>query len=104
MERINLSKREKHVLRTLQKGNSDLLSHFDSEALKELEKKGFVKVAWAEGYTFEDVRLRTTGKEYLYTNPHLFNPINWAKIAAIAGIISALTALAALFIACSRFW
>lgn len=48
---------------------------------------------WYKGLTKQ-------GKMYLYDNPYLFNPVNWSKWAAIAGIVTALIALTALVIGC----
>lgn len=98
MEAIKLSKREKHVLRTLGCKSVEGLSDFDVPAVDRLVSLGFVRAAFVEGHRLEAADLTTMGKEYIYDNPRLQNPVNWAKASAIAAIVSA---VAALLIACS---
>lgn len=96
-----MSKREKHVLRTLSSKGVEGLSDFDVPAVDRLVGLGLVRAAFVEGHRLEAADLTTMGKEYIYGNPRLQNPINWAKVSAIAAIVSAVAAVIALLIACS---
>lgn len=104
MERIKLSKTEKKVLRMLDAGFTDVPSDipYDKYALaaSSLKKAGLVKCSFLTNGKVCGIRLTKQGKMYLYDNPYLFNPINWSKWAAIAGIVTALIALTALVIGC----
>lgn len=106
MGRIKLSKTEKKCLLLLNGHGADALDTIARSlvcrALRSLERKDMVKVAWVEGGDYEAVRLSRSGKSYLIENPKLRNPIDWSKVGAIAAIIAALAAIAALFIACTR--
>lgn len=48
-----------------------------------------------------DVVLLPKGHAYINSNPALSNPINWTMIAAIGACVAALSATAALFLACT---
>lgn len=106
MERIRLSKIERKYLILLYKPDSESLDIIARSqvcrALRSLEQKDLVDVAWIEGGYYEAVRLNRNGKAYLIENPKLRNPIDWAKISAIVAIVAAIAGIAALFIACSR--
>lgn len=106
MERIKLSQTEKKCLRLLNEHGSDALDTIARSqvcrALRSLESKDMVNVAWVEGGDYEAVKLSHNGRSYLIENPNLRNPIDWAKVGAIAAIIAALAAIAALFITCTR--
>ena len=102
MERTRLSKREKAVLRTLEMSDFTHLSDFDKYAVAHLHDLGLLQAAFEEGHVPIDAALTTYGKEYLRANPHLHNPIRWNVITAIASTITALVAILALIIACTR--
>ena len=76
MKRIELTKREKKVLRLLRAGNAGALSEFDAPSLATLQSKGLVQSAFTEGHGVDDARLTSMGKEYISDNPRLLNPIN----------------------------
>ena len=100
MERIKLSTYEKQVLRKLRDGHSELLNEFDIPSVCTLEDKGLVRAAHIEGGGIEAVMLTQKGKAYLHYYPKLNNPIDWAKVGAIAAILTVLISFVALFIAC----
>lgn len=106
MERIKLSKIEKKCLLLLNRHGSESLDTIARSqvcrALRSLESKDMVNVAWMEGGDYEAVKLSHNGRSYLIENPNLRNPIDWNKVSAIAAIVAALAAIAALFIACTR--
>lgn len=106
MGRIMLTKTEKKCLLLLNVHGAESLDTIARSqvcrALRSLESKDMVKVAWVEGGDYEAVQLTRNGKAYLIENPKLRNPIDWNKVGAIAAIIAALAAIAALFIACIR--
>ena len=99
MERIKLSKREKSILRELRRGNDNVPAGIDNfsyfDAVVSLTEKRLVRSKTNYDEVL-DVQLTPKGYAYTVTNPHLLNPVNWSKLAAIAGIITAI-ATAALF-------
>ena len=102
MDRITLTKREKHVLRTLNGKGDKALCEFDVPAIDRLVTLGLVSAAFTEGHRLEAAQLTTMGKQYLYDNPHLRNPIDWKWVATTGiAVIAAAAAVAALFVACS---
>lgn len=102
MDRIKLTKREKHVLRALSSNNANALCEFDIPAINRLMTLGLVRAAFIEGHRLEAAELTTMGKQYLYDNPHLRNPIDWKFIVTTTlAAIAAAAAVAALFVACS---
>lgn len=101
MERIKLSKREKQVLRILSKQGFNALSEFDATAVRSLDAQGLVKGAYLEGGGVEDARLTTMGKEYLRSNPHLYNPVNWAMVSAIVAVVGSIGTIITIIITCS---
>jgi hypothetical protein len=105
MDRIRLSKQEKKVFRNIAlrcstppDGISDAMM---SDCATVLERMGLIRARWAEGGVFVDGRLTQLGMAYIHQNPHLWNPINWNIITAVATAASAICAVAALFTACS---
>lgn len=106
MERIKLSKTEKKVLFMLSAGLADGQTAVPSDkyalAIRSLHDKGFVFGAFVEGGGVEATRLTNKGRLYLYDNPNLNNPMDWSKVAAVAGIIAAIAAVAALFVSCLK--
>jgi len=103
MDTIKLSKREKYVLRTLNEKGHDALCEFDIPAINRLMTLGLVRAAFIEGHRLEAAELTTMGKQYLYDNPYLRNPIDWKWIVTTAlAAIAAAAAVAALFVACTR--
>lgn len=100
MEAIKLSKREKHVLRTLSTRGYDGLCEFDVPAIDRLVSIGLVHAAFMEGHRLEAAALTTMGKQYLYDNPRLHNPVDWVKIGAVAALVAAAASVCALLIAC----
>ena len=99
MDKVKLTKREKHVLRTLNSKGFSALSEFDVPAIDRLVTIGLVRAAFIEGHRLEAAELTTMGKQYLYDNPHLWNPIDWKWI--VTTVLAAIAAAAALFAACS---
>ncbi|MCD8282055.1 MAG: hypothetical protein LUC22_02240 [Prevotella sp.] len=86
MKRIFLTEGEKKVLRMLQH-NEDCGKLFHSyafiEAVDTLQEKGFVRGAFVEGHTLEDLHLLNKGKAYLEEYPSLRNPIDWKWIISL---------------------
>ncbi len=78
------------------------LSEFDVPAIYRLVTLGLVRAAFTEGNRLEAAELTTMGKQYLYDNPWLRNPINWKWIVTTCiAAIAAGAAVAVLFIACT---
>lgn len=107
MERIKLSKAEKKVLRLLDRHGAEALDTVARSqvrrALRSLEKKDLVMVAWVEGGDYEDACLTLDGSDYLIENPKLRNPVNWSLIIGTAiGTATLAVSILALCIACSR--
>lgn len=107
MERIRMSINEKKALRNIALERDYLLSGMEeaafSAAVAELERSGLVNAAFSEGGSVVDARLTQHGKTYLETNPKLRNPLDWARIGAVAAsFMPALVAAIALFMACKR--
>ena len=104
MERIRLSKSEKSILRELRRGNDNVPNGMDNysyfDAVTSLTEKRLVKSRTNHEEVI-DVKLTAKGYSYMVTNPHLLNPIDWSKVAAIAAIITAVATTLALFVACS---
>lgn len=105
MKRIKLTKEEKGTLRIVDMFNGKCPSFFPLHAynlsVRSLERKGLVKAAYMEGGGVEDARTTDEGKLYLCENPNLRNPINWTVIGVIAGILSIIVSVIALFISCT---
>ncbi|MCM1293211.1 MAG: hypothetical protein NC111_04955 [Bacteroides sp.] len=106
MERMKLTVTEKRCLKLLSKHGIDALDTMAKSqvcrALRTLEDKSLINVAWIEGDDFEDACITSNGKAYLIENPKLRNPTDWNKIGAIAAIVAALVSIVVLFIACTR--
>ena len=97
MERVQLSKRAKAVLKSLRGGvvacpESMIQSDFNSGA-RELQSHGLAVCHEEENRNVEAVRLTDKGKLYLEDNPHLYNPIDWKWVVTTA--IAVVAALAA---------
>ena len=107
MERVQLSKRAKAVLKSLRGGASscsgDIPQNDFNMGAIELQIYGFAKCFREEGGNVEVARLTDKGKLYIMQNPRLRNPINWTRVAAIAACIAALAAVAALFVSCAIY-
>lgn len=104
MKRILLTCAEKEALRNIALDCSyypDGMSEARfSACVSELERLGLVHAAWASGHEVVAVELTDFGRTYLQENPHLSNPVDWAKVGAIAAVIGAVVAFIALFVAC----
>ena len=108
MEKIELSKGEKKVLRLLNKHGQESLDTMARSllrrVLRSLESKGLTKVAWVEGGDFEAVRLTRQGRDYLIENPRLRNPRDWKWIltlgVALIGALGSVATLIALLRSC----
>ena len=104
MERIRLTKTEKLALRWIALGRKGLPPKVTSDdffvAVVTLTEKHLVlsKTNYEE---IVDARLTAKGRVYLSQNPHLLNPTNWTKVAAIAAWATAIAGFLALFISCS---
>lgn len=85
IERITLTKGAKVLPRALgddaSRFGTDMLQARESAAL-ELERKGLILCARAEGGDTEAVRLTRYGICYLRDNPSLTNPPDWGRRAA----------------------
>lgn len=109
MEYIRLSKDERQILKLLSKHGQRSLDTMPRSrtrrALRSLESRYFVRVAWIEGGDFEAVALTGDARDYLIENPRLRNPIDWRWVlTAVTAVVAALGALAgfiALFISCT---
>ena len=108
MEQIRLTKDEKKSLRYLSLGfvyPPDGMSEAAwNTSLRSLQRQGLAKVAFVEGRKVEDAAITDDGKAHIEQNPTLRNPIDWAKISAIAAISSVVIAILALFISCFSFY
>ena len=107
MERVKLSKDEKTVLRMVAAGQgacpSEYPSHTFNASVRSLERNGLVKGAYDEGGSVADTRMTQYGRQYMAENPDLRNPVDWKWIVSITvGLIAAVAAIAALFVACGR--
>ena len=102
MDKKQLSKKQKRVLRLLRDNRFDLLTEMDYPALNELRESGLARVAYIEDGIPEAAQLTTYGKNYLAENPKLRNPVDWKWVGTtFIAAIAALAAVAALFLACS---
>lgn len=106
MEKIRLSKLEKKCLRHIGLRLDGLPSGVDestfSNVVRHLEHLQLVKAQYLEGGIVFSVRLSSFGQLYLTENPALHNPIPWNAITAICMMLSVLTSILALLIACSK--
>lgn len=105
MERINLTKTEKRVLRELKRDRDTVPDGMDNftfvDTVLSLTEKRLVQ----SKVNYEEVmglRLTVKGHAYLSGNPKLLNPVDWTMVAAIAACVAALSATLALFVACGR--
>lgn len=107
MQRIKLNKTEKKCMNLLNKHGAEALDTLprsqSRRALRSLEEKNLVRVAWIEGEDYEGVRMTRNGKDYLIENPKLRNPIDWKWLIGTAiGVATLIVAIATFFIACTR--
>jgi hypothetical protein len=105
MEKINLSETQKKVLRSISLSGrrpDTIPEAVYNPTVRSLERAGLVRAMYEDGGGVVDVRLTDDGIIYLAENPALENPINWAKITAIATAICALISIIALFVACMK--
>lgn len=107
MEKIRLSRNEKKVFRMALNGikecPSDYPSHKFVAALKILEEKGFMKVTWVSGdipWTFTPTK---KGRAYISLNPNLTNPVDWAAITGVIGVLGFIISVIALFVSCTNY-
>lgn len=103
MERIYLTKDEKKVLQILFHFSKDVAIeklHYErfQRTLFNLRLKGFIEYSTDERDLVKRIVLLPYAYDYLYANPKLKNPINWAKIAAFGTIITAIATILTLFI------
>lgn len=106
MERVRLSKAERVVLRMVASGATCASTFYPQSkftaAVYTLSYKGFVKAAFLEGGSVEDVRLTAYGRQYLAEHPALRNPIDWRwTITTAVALVAAIAAVCALFVSCS---
>lgn len=105
MKQIKLTKEEKETLRIVDKFNDQCPCSFPLHvynlSVRSLERKELVKAAYIEGGGVKSVKITDEGKHYLCENPNLRNPINWTVIGVIAGILSLIVSVIALFISCT---
>lgn len=108
MERVQLSKQAKTVLKSLRGGvvscpESMIQSDFNSGA-KELQSHGFAVCHAEENRNVEVVRLTDKGKLYLEDNPAIHNPVDWKWVVTTAiAVVAAIAAVAALFVSCAIY-
>ena len=107
MERIKLSKDEKKVLLLFSKHGENGLDNMPRSsarrALRKLQEKKLMQVAWIEGGDYEAMRITRDGSDYMIDNPKLKNPVDWKWIiTTIIAIIGVLATIALLFIACNK--
>lgn len=98
MEHIRLTRDAKAVMRLLsvdagRPANMSPLRY--AAAVEELAAHGLARAARVEGGGVEAARLTRRGLHYYNANPSLRNPVNWAKVGAIAAAASAIASLAA---------
>ena len=103
MERIRLSKSEKEVIRILNtnfaNAPGNVVRKGYSHTAHSLQDKGLVRCTYLVNGEVWDIRLTQFGKEYLFENPRLYNPINWNLTLTIAGV---LISIIALFVSCMK--
>ena len=104
MERIRLSTEERKVLRWVALNRDGLPPGFDNdmflEAVLTLTEKRLLR-SMINYDDVIDVNLTSKGRVYLSRNPHLWNPVNWTMVAAIAACVAAVAATLALFVSCA---
>lgn len=99
-----MSKAEKAALRWVALGRNGTPPDVDSDdfvvAVVTLTEKHLV-ISKTNYDKVIDARLTVKGRVYLSHNPHLWNPIDRTKVAAIAACATAIAGFLALFISCS---
>lgn len=105
MERKRLTGNEKKVLRHLAMGIEGLPTGVDTrqyaDACQGLKDKGLALVMFSTGHEVYAADITDAGIVYLENNPHLFNPVNWALISAITGIVAILVTIVLFCIGCT---
>ncbi len=106
MKRIQLTKCEKQVLRSVATGKECPNTYPRSTyiaGLAGLEREMLVAVARDDGRAVADTRLTDYGRQYIAENPGLHNPVNWKWIITTAmSATAACASIVALFIACLK--
>lgn len=105
MERIRLSKSAKQVFRLTDKGIvqcPDYITQSDfNNGARELQSCNLAYCHEEENGNVEVMRISEYGKRYIAFNPSLSNPVDWKwVITTTIAIIAAISAFAALFVAC----
>lgn len=106
MERIYLTYSEKFVLRIifqypLNEATKKLRYDKYNVTLFNLREKGFIEYNTDNDDLVKRIVVLPYAYNYIYSNPKLKNPINWAKIAAFGAIITAIASVIGLFIGCT---
>ena len=106
MERIKLTRQEKRILLGLHEHGGKIVMGYPpyeaARCVRSLQEKGLAKGAFVEGGTLEAAAITGDGESYIRRNPKLRNPIDWAKVSAVAAVLALLVGIIALFVACSR--
>ncbi|GAB1252029.1 hypothetical protein Tsumi_11350 [Porphyromonas miyakawae] len=108
MDRIQLSKDERIVLRQISLGWKDSSLALSEDRCRlaciNLERLGLIRVAWLEGYQILYASLTEYGVSYLAWNPRLRNPIDYKKLGFILACVSLVASIVVALVACSRLW
>lgn len=106
MDRLQLSKDERVVLRQISLGFKDSSLALSEDRFRlaciNLERLGLIRVAWLSGYQILSVSLTEYGVSYLAWNPRLRNPINYNKLMFIVTCASLVASTVVAIVACSR--
>lgn len=104
-ERTYLSASAKRTFHVLSESGFAALCYDTTKPLDELERAGFVAVAWDEGHIADDAAVTPKGKTYYRENPTLSNPTDWRLIVSLITAVAALASLIVsilAFIACNK--
>ena len=105
MKRIYLTKAEKKTLRHIGVGYKGMPPKLDlyqyREAVISLRELGFILAIIDVNGRVIDTQIKQKGKAYLCSNPHLYNPINWAKVSAILSAIAIFVTITIAIVGCS---
>ena len=106
MDRLQLSKDERVVLRQISLGWKDSSLAMSEDRCRlaciNLERLGLIRVAWLAGYQILSASLTEYGVSYLAWNPRLRNPINYNKLMFVVACVSLVASIVVAIIACSR--
>lgn len=106
MKRIRLSRNEKRLLRNIALRADYWPDGMSKAALAacagSLSDAGFIRAAFSSGHELYAAELTHKGAMYLQENPHLHNPTDWSRVAAIAAVVGTIAAIAGLLIACTK--